>query len=608
MNRPWLLLLLLLWQCIGISLAQGLPEYDVSDQKLDLHSMQLRALSDTSGQFDIRQPGAVQRFESESRLVDSAFVLPGYTAVHWFEIRLRNNGSVPVRRFVVIDEVDAERLDLYERDGNDWLQQTSGLVVPISERPTHSLNPAFLVDLQPAESKAVYLRMETPFRLMNFTIRVQASEVFLNGLVEKSWLFFFFFGAALIISLYNFFLYAALRDRIYLYYVLFGVFFLLSVVAYGGYHLLIRDSLKLHYLMQVPIHFSTVFLVLFMRRLLELPRHLPKLDRLAQAIAGLMAALGVAVAIDVSNLYYSLILGMPVALTLLGIALYAWRAALPMAGSFAVGQMFLLGGMTALVGVNVGLLPYNLFTSFSYIIGALLEMLCLALILAHRVRSLELQQKESRALLLKQQSDKAAELSQLIAERTHELQLANAELEKLSYLDSLTGVNNRRFFDQKLTERWHPQYLGMPLALIMCDLDYFKHYNDTYGHQAGDDCIRLVSNVLRSELRKAGDVCSRYGGEEFALILPNTTEAGGIALAERLRQQVLDLAIPHIGTLGRVSVSFGVASCVVGDGTESAELVARADRALYQSKSQGRNRVCGSALDADDDCRVAEYG
>lgn len=602
------LLLLLLWQCIGITLAQGLPEYEVSDQKLDLHSMQLRVLSDTSGAFDIRQPDALRRFDSESALVNSAFVLPGFKAVHWFEIRLRNNGKVPVRRFVVIDEVDAERLDLFERDGRDWLQQSSGLVVPISERPARSLNPAFLVDLQPAQSTVVYVRLETPFRLMNFTISVQAPEVFLNGLVEKSWLFFFFFGAALIISLYNFFLYAALRDRIYLYYVLFGVFFLLSVVAYGGYHLLLRDSLQLHYLMQVPIHFSTVFLVLFMRRLLELPKYLPKLDRLALFIAGLMAVLGVAVAVDVSNLYYSLILGMPVALVLLGIALFAWHAGLPMAGSFAVGQMFLLGGMMGLVGVNVGLLPYNLFTSFSYIIGALLEMLCLALILAHRVRTLELQHQASRALLLQQQSDKASELSQLIAERTRELQLANAELEKLSYLDSLTGVNNRRFFDQKLRERWHSQHVGMPLALIMCDLDYFKHYNDAYGHQAGDDCIRLVSNVLRSELRKATDVCSRYGGEEFALILPDTTEAGGIALAERLRQQVLDLAIPHIGAVGRVSVSFGVASCVVGDGTQSAELVARADRALYQSKSLGRNRVSGSALDLGGDCRVAEYG
>lgn len=170
-------------------------------------------------------------------------------------------------------------------------------------------------------------------------------------------------------------------------------------------------------------------------------------------------------------------------------------------------------------------------------------------------------------------------------------------LERLSTTDSLTGVANRRVFDQKLAEEWKRAVRdGSPISVIMLDIDAFKAFNDTYGHPAGDDCLRQVAGVLSRSVRRAGDLVARYGGEEFVALMPGTTREDAVELAELVRRQVESLAIAHTTSpTGRVvTASLGVASSAPSECCTPEYLVGAADRALYQAKSGGRNRVAAA--------------
>jgi len=189
-----------------------------------------------------------------------------------------------------------------------------------------------------------------------------------------------------------------------------------------------------------------------------------------------------------------------------------------------------------------------------------------------------------------------AEFKDITSRRQAEadLEKANRELQRLSVLDDLTQVANRRRFDETLNQEW--QRLSRdraPLSLIFCDIDYFKLYNDTYGHQAGDDCLRAVANTIRANCKRPCDFVARYGGEEFIVILPNTAAEGAVHLAEDIREEIERLRIPHMRSqVSRyITLSLGV-SCVFPSVHIAPEsLIGAADNALYDAKKQGRNRA-----------------
>lgn len=185
------------------------------------------------------------------------------------------------------------------------------------------------------------------------------------------------------------------------------------------------------------------------------------------------------------------------------------------------------------------------------------------------------------------------ELEQQVRDRTEALQRANEQLARLSVTDSLTGLSNRRHFDERLSVEWsRARRQGTPLALLMIDVDFFKPYNDRYGHPAGDDCLARVAGVLHGHARRGGDFVARYGGEEFVMIAPDTPMDKALAFAQDLCRVVSAPRWPHEASpLGHVTVSVGVAVCVP-DADGSAEgLLRRADAALYRAKKNGRNRV-----------------
>lgn len=187
---------------------------------------------------------------------------------------------------------------------------------------------------------------------------------------------------------------------------------------------------------------------------------------------------------------------------------------------------------------------------------------------------------------------------------TRKLDDANQELTRLSSLDGLTGISNRRQFDETLLREW--RRLGRqsrPLSMLLCDVDYFKQFNDGYGHQVGDECLKAVARTLKDTLRRPADLVARYGGEEFAVILPDTEITGALQVAEAMRSAVEGLNITHRYSKGGsvVTISIGVASTTPSrTGSDSSVLLKRADDALYQAKQAGRNRIAAAVVSAID--------
>jgi diguanylate cyclase (GGDEF)-like protein len=190
-------------------------------------------------------------------------------------------------------------------------------------------------------------------------------------------------------------------------------------------------------------------------------------------------------------------------------------------------------------------------------------------------------------------------MSHLVSSTTRELEEKNRQLKNLANEDGLTGLFNRRFFDDTLARRIKDHSRSeAPLSLILMDVDFFKPFNDHYGHVAGDDCLRRISNLLQKLVRRTSDMAFRYGGEEFSCILPATAHPGALEIAETIRTGVENLGIPHKTSMAAefVTVSLGVITLTDNRTISPQALTDACDQLLYEAKNKGRNRVHGKNL------------
>ena len=210
------------------------------------------------------------------------------------------------------------------------------------------------------------------------------------------------------------------------------------------------------------------------------------------------------------------------------------------------------------------------------------------------VDKLELIARVRSSLRLKDEMENRRGRERELIVMSRELAAANQILQRLSLLDGLTGIPNRRRFDEVLAHEWKQAMRSkQPLSMVMIDIDHFKAFNDHYGHLTGDDCLRKVALAMSGILKRPTDFLARYGGEEFAAILPMTASDGADGIAEAMRTGVVNLAIPHdhSSAASLVTISMGIATLVPRRGMTAAMLISAADQALYEAKAGGRNRV-----------------
>lgn len=552
---------------------------------------------------DVQQPDQANRFKTDLPAT-SALGLGFTRSAWWLRVPLRNTSASTLQRMLAVENPRISHIQAYLPDAQgNYRAVTTGSDVPASSKAYPNRNFIFPLTLAPHSEQVIYLRMESTVGLL-IPLQLWAPEAFhrheRDDYVGQAW----YFGIATAMILFNLMLLVSLRDRIYLLYVAFASLTFASLAIKNG---LAPDLM----LAGVPLNSNVMYysgtslalaaMLLFMRRMLGTQQLLPRIDRvlLGFVVVYLLTPFAYAAALPYvsrAGIVLNLLTALVVVAVGVAAALKRQRSAYFFLGAFAL--LMLGGAMTSLRAM--GIMPTNLFTVDGLQLGSAMEMLLLAFALADRYNVLRREKARVREQLLHTQEElvltlqnSERELEQRVAERTEQLQVLNAQLENLSLTDGLTGIANRRRFDEVLAQEWaRAQRISSPLALAIMDVDWFKPYNDHYGHPAGDACLQQIAKTLSATVCRASDLVARYGGEEFVFLAPMTDAAGAQAMAHKVLQAIAALQLPHeISPLGHVTLSIGVVSLLPSADTSPQQLLQLADGALYDAKKQGRNRI-----------------
>lgn len=529
----------------------------------------------------------------------------------WLEITLENPTPVALERLLEISYPVLDRIDVYVMKGETRFETfLMGDKLPFYQRPIQHRFFIVPLSLPPGEPLTLFLSVQTsssvqvPLQLWEPAAfyQVDQSQNLLQGI---------YFGIMLVMILYNLFVFLAVGERNYLYYVLFVTCMLVFLASLNGYSFQYfwpeatrwNDQVLLVSLSGV-VFFGTVFTHRFL--------DLSLLDRRLRLST--FALMGASIATVAASFWVSYSRMIHILIPVAAIAcVYAfstgavrWRQGSQSAKFYSIAWTAMLAGGLILAMNKFEILPKTGFTEYATQIGSALEVILLSFALAERIN----QEKRMRFDAQKETLDSERALRQAreeaftaqnramemletkVQERTRELEVLNRKLAELSTTDALTGLKNRRMLDLSLQEALvrcaRHQY---PLSLILLDIDHFKRFNDTYGHLAGDTCLKAVARKIDGDLRWPSDLAARYGGEEFCLVLPETPQEGALIVAERIRSTIEQMDIDVEGQRVRVTVSLGVTSFVPGTATENAVALGKADEALYSAKSLGRNQV-----------------
>lgn len=601
----WLLSLI---ACLSpvFSQAAGLDAADLPPEPTVL-TPYLGLLEDPQGQLsldDVLQPQIHERFVQQGAV--KSIGLGFSQSAFWLRIPLANSSAVAIEPLLVLANPRIASVQLYVPDGQGHFARIeTGSDLPSSTRVFDDRHFVFPLQL-PAHSEAVlYMRVQSNIGLL-VPLQLWSGSAFSlaqrSDYTAQAW----YFGMASAMILFNLLLAIALREHIYLYYVLFAssTAYTFAIknglapdLAWSGWQL----NSNVAYFSGVSIALASM--LWFMRKMLESHVLLPRLDRwLRLCIVLYLLSLPLYTYSLVTFARVGIVLNL---LTVLLIFVVAIRGAwLRQRGAYfflAAFSLLMLGGAVTSLRA-MGLLPNNPLTTDGIQFASVCEMLLLAFALADRIyvirrdkAQVQRQLLHAQQLLVSTLQDSERELERRVAERTEELRLSNSKLEAMSLTDALTGIANRRHFDQVLTQECsRAQRIQAPLTLAVIDVDWFKPFNDLYGHPSGDRCLRQIAASL-SQACRLSDLVARYGGEEFVILAPMTGADGAQALAEKIVSAISALNLPHAqAPIGRVSVSLGYAVALANTPINAEQLLQQADQALYQAKQQGRNQYVGA--------------
>lgn len=561
------------------------------------------------------------------RTVENPVNLGMLNDTQWFRFTIDSHGETQARSLLevaypLLDNIEVayfaknESQPLAVYQGGDSLPFDSWVIkypsmlfpVPATEEPLH-----------------VLLKVQTNGSI-KVPIRVWEKIAFIEYSSGLTLLMGCFFGFLLAVGLSNFFFFLTTHSNVFLSYTCYVFSLTLALSAMNGHayaYIWPNWVWFEHRAVAVFANAAIMFAMIFSRQILDIPQYSARLDTIMKWGSILF---GVNVLISFILPYGYLIKAFLVLLCLVVMFIFTSGVWLSLKGhiaaryySFAWGIILVSGFAASMDNLGIWVLPMP--SNYLLMLGATVETILLAFVIAisysqHKAavnashqRAL-IQEKDALAAredLLALQKQHQDDLEYKVQERTLELEIAlrelseaNQELETLNSIDSLTGIKNRRQFDKRLlAESRRSRREQTPLSLAMVDVDHFKAINDTYGHTAGDECIRHVANQLKVMLRRSSDDVCRYGGEEFGIILPNTDAEGALQVLESMRVKVESTPVVVDGKVISMTISAGVASTVIAYEEHELKLLKFADAQLYKAKQQGRNRVIAQDYTGD---------
>ena len=524
----------------------------------------------------------------------------GFTSsVFWLQFALCGSRQPGEKKVLEITYPLLDHIQVFGLLGEKIVyQSTSGDALPFADRPIQHRNFVFFLPEQ-SEDLRFFIRIATK-SAMQIPLQVSTETQFFQNNQRSLLLQGLYFGIILAMVFYNACLFVFLRDRSYLLYVVFTSAYLsFQGVFQGLFQQFFFNSVWLNdHTLLIFGFISIIFANLFAVSFLNLATNNILISRALRFISWLSALAAMLASILPYEIMVKLMLclAIPSSLFILSAGCKLWWLGHRPARIFTVAWSTLLVSFVFASFNKVGLVPRTFWTENVLQIGGLLEVVLLSIALAERIN------EEKRQRILAEQR-LSTSLEEKVAERTVELnnvlqqlETANLVLSQISHTDSLTQIGNRRSFDLQLALDFKSAAREKtPLALIMLDIDHFKQFNDTYGHQVGDHVLRAVAQALKVHAARPGDSIFRYGGEEFAVLLGNTDLAGGGVVAEKMRNGVEKMVVHIEEHTFFVTISGGLGIYAPSDTTTPIkapeDLIRQVDMQLYKAKANGRNRI-----------------
>ena len=523
---------------------------------------------------------------------------------YWFHFSVYNDSEQERNMVLALTEIIHHTVDLYVKSNEQFIHTKNGLSVLVKERDIKESNPAFNLHFKAYETKEIYVNIATIYGLFG-SLKLKTDTQFYEDLQFKKYLYLIYLSIIIIIGLYNLLIFFYLKEKLYFYYIGYVFAFVLWAANYKGV-LLPYINIHIYDFLQITIPIFFTSLLLFSQAILETKKFFPFIHKVLNGFIVILSISFTWMIINMHSGFYFMNIAasllLPFLLFVASLALYKGHkvAKLYMIGlSIYIISMFLISQMA------LGVLPYNIMLSHAPIIGSFFEIILFSFLLVYRINLLRQEKLETQEKLYENEHNEAVRLSQMVESQTSSLLAAKKALEKelaerkvleenlqhQASTDSLTGIMNRRSFFEKSSEilRQAIRY-ERELSFFILDLDKFQDVNKKYGHLGGDEILIQVVNRVKESIRDT-DIFGRIGGEEFALLMPETNLKSAQLLAERVRKDIADMSIEVEGQVAHVTVSIGVDTLKEED-TTIQSILRRSDLALFKAKENGRNQVC----------------
>lgn len=590
----------LLWLAFGLvlfapSAAVAAPLELRAETRERVLAPQTGYFRDASNRLELKQIEALREQGKFSPLPGGRTSLGFQTSAFWFHVTLRNVSSPESRWLLVQDFALTDRLDVYARYADGRVtHQASGDNLPFSSRAIRYRHPNFWVELPRGSTVDLYVRVRSESS-MQVPLALYTPAAFTEMARDAQFSIGIYYGILFALFTYNFVLWLTLRDASYFWYLFhigaFGLV-LLTLNGLGFEYLWPRSPWLADHSVPISICLAQVGMQQFSRNFLGLRDRWRLGDRVGIVMIAFFVLLGLAA----TQLPYHISTPIASAAVFVSIAWIAVETIVSLRTGYKPAWLFLMAWSVFLLGTGMftaiafTLLPKVFITEYGVQIGSALEMLLLSVALGYRYAALRTENerivRETKEQLEQKVEQRTTELRNTLAQ----LEDAHARLRETSRRDVLTGLHNRSHFREAfeaLVER--AKELQRPLSVLMIDLDHFKAINDQHGHLVGDDCLRWAACNIAQSLVPHPALLARFGGEEFVAVLPDLDLAAATAVAEDLRQHLREQPCQSRSHLIPVTASIGVHEVRPDTSIDSA--LQFADLALYQAKTEGRDRV-----------------